>query len=104
MLLHNQPDGVSSTAPSGCTGATSGRAASAALALERGRKRALEVGLSPAALAVKPAGVSEEALLHLYARHVGALRYGDALDTLMNGPIKKQLGIIPASECPRLCA
>ncbi len=52
--------------------------------------------MSPEALALAPEGVDHATLQSLYRRHV-ASHYGDPLDDLMNGPIRKKLGIIPAN-------
>jgi serine carboxypeptidase 1 len=64
---------------------------------ELARRRALRQGsgFSAAAAALLPAGVSAEAARKLFARHVGPRLYGQDLDTLMNGAIRQQLGIVP---------
>lgn len=62
------------------------------------RRRALAAGLSQAALSVIPDGVDSDTVLRLFARHAGFANLKDGLDTLMNGPIKQQLQIIPSSE------
>ena len=55
-----------------------------------------ELRLSDEALALAPAGVSHDALQTLYRNHL-SVYLGDPLDALMNGPIRKKLGIIPAN-------
>lgn len=58
--------------------------------------------LSPAAASVAPAGVDLTILAKLYARHVrnlgrdsGSPTLGMDLSSLMNGPVKAKLGVIP---------
>jgi hypothetical protein len=55
--------------------------------------------LSPAARALVPEGVDADVLDRAYGRHMEHY-LGDAITSLMNGAVRKQLGIIPASEWP----
>jgi serine carboxypeptidase 1 len=54
-------------------------------------------GLSEDALRVLPVGANPQLIANLYARHAGLYGLKDNLDVLMNGVIKQQLKIIPAS-------
>ena len=56
-----------------------------------------ELKLSPEALALAPSGVRADALQTLYRNHL-SVYLGDPLDALMNGPIRKKLGIIPCVQ------
>jgi hypothetical protein len=58
------------------------------------RKIKPELKLSPQALALAPQGVDHEQLQRLYTNHM-SLYLGDPLNALMNGPIRKKLGVIP---------
>ena len=60
------------------------------------RRRKSELALSAVELALAPAGVRPDALQRLYTNHLSAY-LGDPLDALMNGPIRKKLGIIPSN-------
>ena len=59
-------------------------------------RRKPELLLSPQALALAPPGVDPAMLQTLYTNHM-SVYLGDPLDALMNGVIRKKLGIIPAN-------
>jgi len=60
------------------------------------RRKKPEILLSPEALALAPPGVDHTALQTLFTNHL-SVYLGDPLDALMNGPIRKKLGIIPST-------
>lgn len=60
------------------------------------RRKKPEILLSPEALALASPGIDHSALQTLFTNHL-SVYLGDPLDALMNGPIRKKLGIIPPS-------
>jgi len=60
------------------------------------RRRKAEIKLSQEALSLAPPGVNPESLQTLFTNHL-SVYLGDPLNALMNGPIRKKLGIIPAN-------